>query len=65
AWNLSSQHPGILIISQRVSHHDNAAVIDTLLSTHASLENLLLGHDIATDSWGSYDITTRAYQPYP
>lgn len=65
AWSLNGQHPGILIISQRVSNHDNATVIDTLLSAHANLDNQLFGYDTPSQSWRLYDTTTREYQPFP
>lgn len=50
AWHLDSQHHGILILSQRIPRHDNAAVIETLLSIHPNLENQLLGYDIAANA---------------
>ena len=65
AWSLSSQHPGILVISQRVSNHDNATVIDTLLSAHPNLDNQLFGYNTPSQAWHLYDIPTRGYRPFP
>jgi len=63
-WSLNYQHQGILILSQRMPRHDNAAVIEALLSTHPNLENQLLGYDISTNTWGAYDITLRGYRRF-
>lgn len=63
AWNVSNHHPGILIISQRISHHDNAAVIESLLSVGPNRENQMLGYDVVSHAWGVYDVATRSYAP--
>jgi urease accessory protein UreE len=65
AWSLGNRHLGILIISQRISHHDNATVIDTLLSAHPNVDDQLLGYDTTSQVWLLYDITARGYQPFP